>query len=420
MADVNKAILADRYPLPTIDDLGRVFNGSQYFSKLNVRGAYLKMSLHPAVRHMMAMVMPLNLLQWTRLPMGLCLAPSCFQKILADILKGCQGAVHMIDDIIICGRTKKEHDDRLREVLLRLRKHIVMLGDKKWLFGVTELDFTGFYVSGAGVLPTKSNVEAMISVLEPQNVKLLRSFISSVGFYQKFIPNFSKIAEPLYELLHKDVAWGWTARCIKAFSTLRQAIVCAPVLAHFDPEAQTIVNCDAAHSALGTVLIQVQSGVDRPMAYASRIQHSAELAYSVYEKEALSCLHVCEHWHYFLYGRKFKIRTDHKALTSLLDNSCQGQNRKPMRMQRWFDRLQIYAYTLEFRPGKFNCIADMLSSSPVYNTCSDSCCIIEIDSIFGGNQLLISADEIRAETVKDVSSGQLIIIIIIIIIKFYE
>ena len=109
----------------------------------------------------------------------------------------------MIDDIIICDRTKKEHDDRLREVLLRLRKHKVMLSDEKWLFGVTELDFTGFHVSGADVLPTKSNMEAMISVPEPQNVKQLRSFISSVGFYQKLIPNFSAIAEPLYEMLRK-------------------------------------------------------------------------------------------------------------------------------------------------------------------------------------------------------------------------
>ena len=186
LADVNKAIIADRYPLPTIDDLGRVFNKSQYFSKLDVRGAYLQLSLHPEVRHMMAKVTPLGLLKWTRLPMGLCSAPSCFQKILADILKSYQGTVHMSDDIIICGRTKKEHDDRLREVLLRLRKHKVMLSDEKWLFGVTELNFTGFYVSGASVLPMKSNVEAMISVPEPQNVKQLRSFISSVGFYQKF------------------------------------------------------------------------------------------------------------------------------------------------------------------------------------------------------------------------------------------
>ena len=69
------------------------------------------------------------------------------------------------------------------------------------------------------------------------------------------------------------------------------------MLAHFDSKAQTIVDCDASHSVLGAVLIQVRSGVERPIAYVSRIMYGAELAYSVYEKEALSCLHACEHWH---------------------------------------------------------------------------------------------------------------------------
>jgi hypothetical protein len=86
------------------------------------------------VRHMMAMITPLGLLQWTRLPMELCSAPSCFQKILAQILKGCQGTVHLIDDIIICGCTLAEHDDRLRKVLIRLRKYNFMLSVEKALF----------------------------------------------------------------------------------------------------------------------------------------------------------------------------------------------------------------------------------------------------------------------------------------------
>lgn len=414
LADVNKAIIADRYPLPTIDDLGRVFNGSQYFSKLDVRGAYLQVSLCSEVRHMMAMVTPLGLVQWTRLPMGLCSAPSCFQKILAQILKGCKGAVHLIDDIIVCGRTRREHDERLLEVLSRLRKHRVTLSGEKCLFGVCDLDFTGFHVSGAGVSPMKSNVDAMLLMPEPQNVKQVRSFVSSVGFYQKFIPNFGAIAEPLYLLLRKDAPWSWSARCADAFATLKQALSKAPVLAHFDPEARTIVDCDASHSAVGCVLIQVQDGIERPVAYASRILHGAEISYSVFEKEGLSCLYACEHFHYFLYGRKFTIRTDHKALTTLLANSCQGQGRKPMRIQRWFDRLHMYAYTLEYRPGKYNCLADMLSRSPVdahsslCSVCEEVDCEIEINSVFGSNQLLVSAEELRTATADDVILSQLV------------
>jgi hypothetical protein len=129
-------------------------------------------------------------------------------------------------------------------------------------------------------------------------------------------------------LQRKDEPWIWSEQCAAAFATLRQALATVPVLAHFDPAAATIVDCDASGFAVGCVLIQVQGGAERPVAYASRILRDAELNYSVYEKEALSCLFACEHFHYFLYGRKFVIRADHKALTTLLDNSCQGHSRK--------------------------------------------------------------------------------------------
>jgi hypothetical protein len=126
------------------------------------------------VRHIKAMITPIGLLQWTRLPKELCSAPSCFQKILAQVLKGCEGTVHLIDDIIMCGRTVGKHDIRLREVLKRLCKHNVMLSSEKALFGVRELDFAGFLVSGKGVTPMKSNVEAMLKLSEPEKVKQVK------------------------------------------------------------------------------------------------------------------------------------------------------------------------------------------------------------------------------------------------------
>jgi hypothetical protein len=133
--------------------------------------------------------------------------------------------VHLIDDIIVCGRTLAEHDERLCEVLTRLRKHDVMLSVEKALFGVRELDFTGFHVSGKGVMPMRSNVEAMLQLPEPQNVKQVKSFVSSIGFYQ----NFSAIAEPLYILQRTDKPCVWSEQCAATFATLRQALATAPV-----------------------------------------------------------------------------------------------------------------------------------------------------------------------------------------------
>ena len=96
---------------------------------------------------------------------------------------------------------------------------------------MTELNFTGFHVSGAGVLQTKSNVEAMISVPEPQNVKQLRSFIISVEFYQKFIPNFSAIAESLCCVNPRTIRRGETNfLCFTYSARYRACILCVVVV----------------------------------------------------------------------------------------------------------------------------------------------------------------------------------------------
>ena len=85
----------------------------------------------------------------------------------------------------------------------------------------------------------------------------------------------------------------------------------------------------------------------------------AEKKYAVGEREALACMWACERWHIYLYGRKFILRTDHQALTTLL--SANGSGHRPLRLYRWADRLYRYDFTVEYRPGRYNQVADFLS-----------------------------------------------------------
>ena len=187
LTDVNKAVVADKYPLPTIEELSNVMARAKYFSKIDLKGGYLQVPLETEFRCITAMITPIGLFQWARLPPGLSSAPSCFQKIVSLILKGCVGVVNLLDDILVCGRTRQEHDDRLFNVLCRLRDAHVRLNGDKTVFGVPELDFVGFHVSEHGVTPLRSNVEAVQAIEEPLNVRQLRAFLGSVGFYMKFI-----------------------------------------------------------------------------------------------------------------------------------------------------------------------------------------------------------------------------------------
>ena len=111
--------------------------------------------------------------------------------------------------------------------------------------------------------------------------------------------------------------------------------------------------------AIGAVMSQLQGGVERPIAFASRALSPTEQRYSVGEREALACLWACERWHMYLYGRAFTLRTDHQALTTLLATS--GIGHKPLRLHRWADCLQQYNFRLHFTPGRENVVADLLS-----------------------------------------------------------
>ncbi|KAJ8351786.1 hypothetical protein SKAU_G00232620 [Synaphobranchus kaupii] len=179
------------------------------------------------------------------------------------------------------------------------------------------------------------------------------------AYYLRFLPQYSATTAPLRELLKKEATWAWAPACSAAVRQLESQLTSPPVLAHFDLESPTFVTCDASNTSVGAVLSQLQQGVERPVAFASRSLTPAEQKYSVGEREALACVWACERWHVYLYGRHFTLRTDHQALTALLATS--GSGHKPLRIYRWSERLQAYNFTTLFTPGRENVVADLLS-----------------------------------------------------------
>jgi len=140
---------------------------------------------------------------------------------------------------------------------------------------------------------------------------------------------------------------------------LESQLTSPPVLAHFDLASPTLIRCDASALAIGTVMSQLQGGVERPIAFASRALSPTEQRYLVGEREALTCHWACERWHMYLYRHSFTLRTAHQALTTLLATSSTGH--KPLSFHRCADRLHQYNYRLQFTPGCDNVVADLQS-----------------------------------------------------------
>ncbi|XP_043237499.1 uncharacterized protein K02A2.6-like [Amphibalanus amphitrite] len=362
----NSQIVAEVHPLPTIDELESKLHGSVY-SRIDLKTAYHQLRLHKDSRDITAFLTPDGLMRYTRVPFGLVSSGSAFQKLLSSLLKGVPGCGHYLDDILVSGKDHQEHDTRLKEVMDRLARANVTINKDKSVFRQTSIEFCGHKLSAAGVVPLQSTVRAVIEAPPPSDARELRSFLGTTGWFSRFVPAYASVVRPMAHLLKKDAPFQWSEEQQAAFNKVKQLISTSPVMRPFDPHLQTIVTSDASDRGAGAVLTQVQpSGEERPVAYWSRSFTEAESRYSVSEKEALSAVNAVEHWRIYLWGRFFKLKTDHSALTTLL--TPKSSNRAGARIARWQARLLPYSYSVEYKPGHTIPVADALSRLPLPDT----------------------------------------------------
>ena len=150
------------------------------------------------------------------------------------------------------------------------------------------------------------------------------------GYYRHFIPNCSKIAEPINRTLKKDVHFKWTDEAQKAFNIIKEKLCSAPILARPSMNRTFKLHTDACRTGLGAVLTQdfpVQGKVDRKgnpiyrervISYASKSIHGAVQNYGATQLEQLAVVWAVEHYRHFLEGKPFRVITDHTALKSLM------------------------------------------------------------------------------------------------------
>lgn len=158
-----------------------------------------------------------------------------------------------------------------------------------------------------------SNPVKRISIINypvPRNIKEVQRFIGLASYFRKFIPKFSLIAKPLYDLLKKNTEFNFSKEENKACETLKTYLSNKPILAIYCPLAITELHCDASTSGFGAILLQKQEGEQfRPVSYFSH-RTPVESKYHSFELECLAAVYAIKRFHVYLQGIKFKIVTD--------------------------------------------------------------------------------------------------------------
>lgn len=364
---LNDATVTEIYPLPLITDILDQLGHSKYFTTLDLASGFhqLELKAEDAPKTGFTVITNGNAsghYEFTRMPFGLKNAPSTFQKLMNTVLSGLQG-LHCyvyLDDCILYSHDLVGHIEKLNLVFDRLRKFNLKLQPDKCEFLRREVAYLGHIITDKGVSPNPDKIAAVTQFPTPKNPKDIKSFLGLVGYYRRFIENFSKITKPLTSLLKKDAVFQWSHEQEQSFNLLKNKLTSAPLLQYPDFNNPFLLTTDASNYAVGAILSQGEIGKDKPIAYASRTLNKAEGNYSTIEKELLAILFGVKTFRPYLYGRKFRIITDHRPLVWLFNVKDPGS-----RLIRWRLKLEEYDYEIIYKQGKLNSNADALSRFPV-------------------------------------------------------
>lgn len=358
--DLNKAIKRPHYPLPTLDDVISRLTGARYFSVLDARSGYWAIKLTEESSKLTTFNTVVGRYRFLRLPFGIISAQDEFQRKIDETYEGLPGVAAIVDDILVYGRTKDEHDKNLRAMLERTREKGVRLNPEKSTICVPEVCYFGHRLTHDGIKPDREKIKAIKEMEPPKNKSELETILGMINYLSRFAPRLAEINAPLRQMLKQGNEFTWDETHNVAFQQIKDLITRepGPVLAYYNPNEELRLQVDASKNGLGAVLLQQE----KPIAYASKSLTETEQNYAQIEKELYAVLFGCKRFHQYVYGRAFIVESDHKPLESILKKPLSAA---PQRLQRMCLQLQKYDFTLLHKPGKEIPVADTLSRKSV-------------------------------------------------------
>ena len=437
---LNGKTIPDAQPIPRIQHILDSLGGQKWFTTLDMSKAYHQGYIDEKYRNLTAFTTPWALLEWIRIPFGLRNAPPAFQRFMNQTLGDLKGTIcePYLDDVLIYGKTFKEHVENLRTVLRRLRSRGVKLRASKCEFGRKEVRYLGRLISGEGYRPDPADTSALEKFrTAPTTIGELRSLLGFIGYFRCYVRDFAKRVKTLYDLLkRKDDAKGygllkskddakgktktrkkmakkgqqynakekieWKEEHQKVLDGVIDVLKSPETIAFPDFNLPFFIHCDASGLGLGAVLYQNQNGVDRVISYASRTLTDSEKKYHSGKAEFLALKWaVCERFSDYLhFGPPFLVYTDNNPLTYVLTTAKLNAVGT-----RWVNELAEYNFSIKYRPGKENTDADGLSRNPMRiaelkEECTETVDLQCIDAVLSGvNEAVgcVSASAISAD-----------------------
>lgn len=345
---LNCQTLPDSYPLPRIEDILSSARG-KFFSTIDLKNGYYQIPVAESDIPKTAVTTPFGLFEYMRMPFGLRNAAPTFQRFMDFVLRGLPGVSVYIDDILITSDTFDEHLQRVEKVLRCLKDSGLRVNAGKSIWCQPQINYLGFQITSGGYGPSGERTQALRAASPPRNADQLRRILGMYNFYRLHIPNFAKIAAPLYDRL-KDFKWDIIAQ--EAFVQLQKSLEDTTLLTQPKTNIPFTIHTDASAQAIGGVISQQ----GQPLAFFSSKLAPSEQRYSTFDKEAFAIFKVIKAFRHWFEGHAIKIFTDHQPLVSFMEMRTPSP-----RQARWSSYLSEFNISINYVVGKQNVVADHLS-----------------------------------------------------------
>nr|GEV06186.1 hypothetical protein [Tanacetum cinerariifolium] len=231
--ELNKLTVKNRYPLPKIDDLFDQLQGSSVYSKIDLRSGYHQLRVRDEDSPKTTFRTRYGHYEFQVMPFGLTNTPAVFMDLMNHVCKSYldKFVIMFIDDILIYSLNKEEHVNHVRIILELLREEKLYAKFSKCDFWISIVQLLGHLIDSQGLHVDPAKIEAVKNWASPTTPTEIRQFLGLIGYYQRFIKDFSKIAKSLTELTQKNKKYIRGEDQEIAFQLLKQKLCEASILA---------------------------------------------------------------------------------------------------------------------------------------------------------------------------------------------
>ena len=287
---LNAKTVFDAEPVLNHEVILNRMGGDNFISRIDPTKGFWQVPIKEEDRKYTTFSTYQGLMQFKYMPFGLVTALSILCRMVRKLLYDVNYVDAYLDYIVPNTATWDDHMHTLRQVLQKLRQHVLTAKPSKCEIGHAKLDLLGQVVEGGSIQPQDRKIEKILEMRKPETKKELRSFLGTVGFHQKYIDRYAEKGKALTDLLKKGEPnqIKWDAEYNQSFQTLKTAFTQKPILRLPNFEKQFALQTDASDSGLGAVLLQEHDGVNMPVMYITRKLNAAETCYSTIERECLA------------------------------------------------------------------------------------------------------------------------------------